>query len=223
MGRYEELIREYERVSGSRYSEDLRNSTIVAAAPPALQAQLHMALGPDTTYQEVRDKILLYERSTAKWHTNTSLAMPSLQDSSGPTPMEVDRVEKGKKGKGKKGKGTKDGSKGKDGKGKKKGKNKGGSGRDSSAPECFNCGKRGHYARDCWSKPAKGKGKSGRVNQVQEEATPATPSGASTSSAASTSASTTQGKGVRMIRMVTPPSAPILEVYDMAEGENEGD
>ena len=223
VGRYEELIREYERVSGSRYSEDLRISTIVAAAPPALQAQLHMALGPDTTYQEVRDKILLYERSTAKWHTNTSLAMPSLQDSGGPTPMEVDRVEKGKKGKGKKGKGTKDGSKGKDSKGKKKGKNKGGSGRDASAPECFNCGKRGHYARDCWSKPAKGKGKSGRVNQVQEEAAPATPSGASTSSAASTSASTTQGKGVRMIRMVTPPSAPILEVYDMAEGEDEGE
>ncbi|CAE7908149.1 unnamed protein product, partial [Symbiodinium necroappetens] len=219
VGRYEELIREYERVSGSRYSEDLRISTIVAAAPPALQAQLHMALGPETTYQEVRDKILLYERSTAKWHTNTSLAMPSLQDSSGPTPMEVDRVEKGKKGKG-----TNDGSKGKDGKGKKKGKSKGGSGRDASAPECFNCGKRGHYARDCWSKPAKGKGKSGRVNQVQEETAPATPSGASTSSAASTSASTQGGgKGVRMIRMVTPPSAPILEVYDMVEDENEGE
>ena len=91
-------------------------------------------------------------------------------------------MEKGKKGKGKKGKSTKDGSKGKDGKGKKKGKSKGGSGRDTSAPECFNCGKRGHYARDCWSKP------------VQEMDLPATPSGASTSSAASTSASTTPRK-----------------------------
>ncbi|CAE7264821.1 unnamed protein product, partial [Symbiodinium sp. CCMP2456] len=106
VGRYEELIREYERVSGSKYSEDLRISTLVAAAPPALQAQLHMALGPTTSYQEVRDKILLYERSTARWHATSSLAMPSLQDSNGPAPMEVDRVEKGKngKGKGKKGK-----------------------------------------------------------------------------------------------------------------------
>ena len=76
-----ELIREYERVSGSRYSEDLRISTIVAAAPPALQAQLHMALGPETTYQEVRDKILLYERSHGEVAHKHQLvyALPSRQ------------------------------------------------------------------------------------------------------------------------------------------------
>ncbi|CAE7384883.1 unnamed protein product, partial [Symbiodinium microadriaticum] len=103
LGKYEELIREYERVAGTRYAEDLMISTLVSAAPAALQAQLHMSLGPDTTYLQVRDKILLYERSTARWQSGTSLAMPSLHTGDTATPMEVDRVEKGgKKGKGKK-------------------------------------------------------------------------------------------------------------------------
>ena len=57
--------------------------------------------------------------------------------------MDVDAFEKGK-GKRKHGKG-----KGKDGKAKGKGKDSS----NQAAPECWNCGKKGHYARDCWSKP----------------------------------------------------------------------
>ncbi|CAE7202129.1 unnamed protein product, partial [Symbiodinium necroappetens] len=180
LGKYEELIREYERVAGTRYAEDLMISTLVSAAPAALQAQLHMSLGPDTTYLQVRDKILLYERSTARWQSGTSLAMPSLHTGDTATPMEVDRVEKG----------------GKKGKGKK----------------------------DCWSAGAnpKGKGKGNKVRQVQEQSdpqTPVPPSSASTTSSTappSVSSAGQHNKGVRLVRMVTPPTAPILEVYDMA-------
>ena len=126
LGKYEELVREYERVSGTTFSEDLKVSTLIAAAPQALQAQLHMSLGPSTTYTSVREKILLYERSTAKWHTATPLAMPSLSSSSnGPAPMEIDRVQDKGKGKGKKKDGPKkDSHKGQQpkGKGKQKGR-----------------------------------------------------------------------------------------------------
>ena len=227
LGRYEELIREYERVSGTKYAEDLMISTLVSAAPPALQAQLHMALGEDTTYRQVRDKVLLYERSTAKWQSGSTLAMPSLHSGTGPVPMEVDRVQDkgGKKGKGKKGSPDQKGSKGKPGKGKQqqKGKGKG----NKASPECYACGKRGHYARDCWNPNPKGKGKGQRVHQVeqteQQAPIPPSSSASSTSSTAAPSVSSAgqAARGVRLVRMVTPPHAPILEVYDMASDVEE--
>lgn len=203
-------------------------STLVSAAPPALQAQLHMALGEDTTYRQVRDKVLLYERSTAKWQSGSTLAMPSLHSGTGPVPMEVDRVQDkgGKKGKGKKGSPDQKGSKGKPGKGKQqqKGKGKG----NKASPECYACGKRGHYARDCWNPNPKGKGKGQRVHQVeqteQQAPIPPSSSASSTSSTAAPSVSSAgqAARGVRLVRMVTPPHAPILEVYDMAsDGEEE--
>ncbi|CAE7940603.1 unnamed protein product, partial [Symbiodinium necroappetens] len=38
---HEEVVREYERISGSTYPEDLKVSTLVNAAPGPLQVQLH--------------------------------------------------------------------------------------------------------------------------------------------------------------------------------------
>ncbi|CAE7804553.1 unnamed protein product, partial [Symbiodinium sp. KB8] len=42
--RYEEIIAEYERISSLKFSEDLKITTLVQAAPAALQVQLHMSL-----------------------------------------------------------------------------------------------------------------------------------------------------------------------------------
>ncbi|OLQ15400.1 hypothetical protein AK812_SmicGene390 [Symbiodinium microadriaticum] len=78
LSRYEEIIREYERISGTKYNEDLKLSTLVQACPQALQVQIHMSLTDKSTYQDLKEKVLAYERSTTRWQPNSSgLALPS--------------------------------------------------------------------------------------------------------------------------------------------------
>ena len=100
---------------------------------------------------------------------------PASGSGQGPAPMDVDALlkvlnslvkggSKGGKGKGKDKGGNKGKGKGKDSKGKGKGS---GSGKSGIAGACFNCGKTGHKAAECWSKKkdggkgSKGGGKSG--------------------------------------------------------------
>ncbi|CAE7508211.1 unnamed protein product, partial [Symbiodinium sp. KB8] len=64
--RYEEIIAEYERISSLQFSEDLKITTLVQAAPAALQVQLHMSLNSETTYAKLREQLLAYERRDAK-------------------------------------------------------------------------------------------------------------------------------------------------------------
>ena len=154
LGKFDEVVRECERISGSTYPEDLKVSTLVNAAPGPLQVQLHMSLRADTTYNELKEKVLAYERSTTKWQAASGLQFPAVATNDTATPMEIDAVSYagGKKGdeKGKKGKG-----KDRDGKGRPKGgKPKGGKpepkkgGRPTG--KCHTCGKQGHFSRDCW-------------------------------------------------------------------------
>ena len=55
--KYEEVVREYERVSGSKYNEDLKISTLVQACPSPLQVQIHMSLSSETTYQKLKEQV----------------------------------------------------------------------------------------------------------------------------------------------------------------------
>ena len=48
--KFEEVIREYERISGGKYNEDLMFSTLIQACPSALQVQIHMSLNDKSTY-----------------------------------------------------------------------------------------------------------------------------------------------------------------------------
>ena len=103
LGKFDEVVREYERISGSTYPEDLKVSTLVNAAPGPLQVQLHMSLRADTTYNELKEKVLAYERSTAKWQAASGLQFPAVAANDTATPMEIDAVsyaggKKGKKG-----------------------------------------------------------------------------------------------------------------------------
>ncbi|CAE7035083.1 unnamed protein product [Symbiodinium sp. CCMP2592] len=101
--KYEELIKEYERVSGGTYPDDLRISSVIQAAPTNLQTQLHLTMDESTDYKAIREKLLAYERSSTRWQPSSGFALPAVTtqgalNQGGPTDMEIDRVEKGKGG-----------------------------------------------------------------------------------------------------------------------------
>ena len=109
---FEQLVMQYEEASGSTYPLELMSATLIRCCQPKLREQLQLSINEESTYQEIRDKVLSFERVSKIWSTDQVLKhvqeTPSYTGGAadGPTPMEVDRIEKG-------------------GKGKQKGKNKG--------------------------------------------------------------------------------------------------
>ena len=108
-------------------------------------------------------------RAIIQAHLNTNKTW-IVNDFRETDPMDVDYTSKSKgNGKGK--------SKGKSknrnqGKGKSKNNSKGkGSGKPDNIKECYACGKRSHFARDCWSRANNDK----MVNEVEVENTSAEP------------------------------------------------
>ena len=115
---WQQVVREYERISGSELDQTVKTATLMEEAPPQLQEHLRLRseeIGTDC--KKVIQAIEGYLRSKKSWNT-------------GPDDMEADAVVKGKgqpKGKDKsKGKGKSDKGKGQPrGKGKGEGKGKG--------------------------------------------------------------------------------------------------
>ena len=124
--RLEELAQEYRIASGNAYSDDLLISTLLRCCQPEVRRHLQLTMNGGTTYAEIRESVLLFERTCQTWDPNTILQQFGNRDrlaggnqnaNDGPTPMEVDRVGygDGQKGKGKwnnkggKGKGSKGG------------------------------------------------------------------------------------------------------------------
>ena len=130
----ERLGDEYQRTSGTNISGDVLLTTLVRALPRAVQQHIQLGMTNATTYQEVKDRVVAYERISSSWTRDKILtecganpigAVTSYAggSDSGPAPMEVNLVQKGKGKKGKssdKGKGK---NKGSYGTGKGKGKN----------------------------------------------------------------------------------------------------
>ena len=171
----ESAFQEYEKL-GDVLPETIRSAVLLRCLTGQLKTWMQLQLGESTKYADIREGVLSYERSTTRW--SESMVLGEVPDAS--APMEVDRLQwnpKGKdKGKGKfkgpKGKGVKGKDfKGSDNKGKKgggkygskgkynsnsKGKNllgsagKGKSSGPNASITCFNCGRTGHKADQCW-------------------------------------------------------------------------
>lgn len=176
-------------------------SSVASIVQRTLKTWLQLSFKDNTTYAQMREAGLNYDRSTTKWSGMMGLGRDSgASDTSGL--MEVDHVkgfEKGK-GKGKDGKGNKGGGKDfhkgsywQDRKSKGKGKNEGdgnykgkGKGKDGKSKgkgkreerHCHTCGKQRHLAKDCYSKQT--------VRQVQENEQTTPSSSANSSSFVST-------------------------------------
>ena len=198
------------RKAGSTIPDQLQQAILLKCVSGQLRTHLNLQIQESTTFKELREQVLRWDRSQQKW---SSLIFS--EDASTSTPMEVDRVydsrgwsggkSKGNKGKGKpynykgdqkgkvKGKGkTKDGKSGQKGKqqkgdykGKYSGKSDSGKGKSSKADmTCHKCGKVGHFARDCWSNS---------VRNVQAESSqPLQPSPTTTVAGSPSSAASSQ-------------------------------
>ena len=187
---FEQMVQQFEESSQSSYPDELKSATLIRCCHAKVREYLQLTVTDSTTYGDIREAILSYDRASKVWSQETVLRSltqgPSEQKGDQPTPMEVNRIymekgkgkEKGKyKGKGRgaewtsawgylRGKGRGRGFKGK---GKDKGKQKGKKGKNKGKSkskgklgqnQCSECLQFGHWARDCPNKM--------RVNQVEQ-------------------------------------------------------
>ena len=205
---WERQVKSYEDQSGEPLTDSVKKAVVLAGLPEAIRGHLQMQKGIDT-YEILRVSIKDLIMSRRTWHTSATKEGNPWR-SVDPNAMQVDAV-KGGKSKGKKGsekgKGKSDWksewktdwkpdwNQGKS-KGKKGGKSdsgKGKGGKDGKVIECFICGKKGHYARDCWGTK--------KVSNVEEEA-----------SSSTTTSSSNQGKKAK------PAVACIEEEFEAEDG-----
>ena len=147
---WERLVDDYEGM-GETLSPSIKAAVLMEYAPQELLQHLRLqaeSLGDD--YQKIAETVRSYFLSRRVWDVNSG---PGPDD-----PMQVEAVAKGKgygKDKGH-GKGKDKGGKGKCKSGKSKGKGRGGKPDERTEREraatCHQCGRVGHYARNCRSR-----------------------------------------------------------------------
>ena len=172
---YEQLVQEFEKLSGTTYPAELKAATLIRCSESRLREHLQLTVKEDTTYAQIREALLSHEQVSKTWSQETIMKPLTL--------MEIDRIEEKGKGKGTykgkykggrswwqnipfggrgnpKGKGRGNGRGGK-AKGKNKGKsfnkgktkNKGKAGRkkggQTDVNQCRICFAYGHWSRDC--------------------------------------------------------------------------
>ena len=108
--RLENAFYEYDKL-GTKLAEELRTAVLLRSVTGQLKVWLQLQIDDSYGYDKVRELILSYERSTARWTEQMVLGSSMTSTDTG-GPMEVDRIQKGKgdgkaqqKGNGKKGDG----------------------------------------------------------------------------------------------------------------------
>ena len=138
-------------------AEDICISSLEALLPDDLEKHVQLNRARLTSYGVLREEIKTY--CECRGHANARDTKQKGSSHSGrddPVNIGAFGNGKGKQGKGKHGKGKGKGKQGQQGQhGQDKDKNK-----DKSKDyiECWNCGKRGLYSKDCWSKKNTNKG-----------------------------------------------------------------
>ena len=156
----EAAFNEYDRL-GTALSEELRSAVLLRCLVGQIKTWIQLQLTDSTTYLQIRESVLSYERSTTRWSETMVLGFSNSSNSADTSaPMEVDRIKGKSKGKGKleqkgKGKNKSDGK----GKGKsEKGKSWNNNGKGQNQ---WDSGKgHGWSSSSVHEHPSKGKGKS---------------------------------------------------------------
>ena len=92
--RLENAFYEYDKL-GSKLAEELRTAVLLRSVTGQLKVWLQLQIDDTFGYDRVRELILSYERSTAKW-TEQMVLGTSMSSTDTGGPMEVDRIQKGK-------------------------------------------------------------------------------------------------------------------------------
>jgi hypothetical protein len=123
--------------NGARHTlgDDIRRAALEAVLPQDVEKHIQLNRARLSTYDAMRDEVMSYAEARG-----VSVDRKSTKTKN-PDDMDIGSYQKGKKGKGK-GKGD----------GKKGGKGSA----DKSTIVCWECGKKGHYGRDCYAKTKKG-------------------------------------------------------------------
>ena len=94
----EAAFREYERTTGETLQEELRFAVVFRCVTGQLKTWLQLQVQDGTSFADLREHIVRYDKATLKWTDAMCLASEPSHET---VPMDVDRIEKGKKGKGK--------------------------------------------------------------------------------------------------------------------------
>ena len=67
ISKLEELVKDCERCSGQSYPREILLSTLLRCMPSPLKEHIHLQLTDHTTYAQVKEGVLVYERTTRTW------------------------------------------------------------------------------------------------------------------------------------------------------------
>ena len=156
MLRLEQAIGEYDTIASAPMSDDQKLASLLRCLTGQLRQHINIIMEDSWTYDTLWSVVARYDSSSSKWGASVAATYGLAEGKGGSfqdqqTPMEIDRLGKGKgKGhKGKEGKGTKGDTKGKKGKGKGKAKDGQNSSQNANRNpaanrKCHNCQQKGH-------------------------------------------------------------------------------